>query len=147
MADLSAALAEYLASLRRRRWQPGLLDCGVFMADWIVMICGRDPIADVRGTYSTERQFLRILRREGGFETATAARLAAIGFGEVVAPVPGDIMTVLAPYAARRGKIQRRPTGGICVNKTMRAVITSDLGVVIADEIALPALKAWTRNG
>lgn len=151
MADIpnasSVALSEYLALLRTKRWAPGALDCGVFMADWVFSICGRDPIADVRGTYSTERQFLRIVRREGGFESACAARLMRVGYRETSSPVQGDIMTVLAPYAKRRGEIQQRPTGAICVSETMRAVITSDIGVVIAGESALPTLKAWTLHG
>ena len=56
-------LAEYLRSMNKRRWKPGTLDCGVFMADWVRERMGVDPIADVRGTYDSERQFLRILRR------------------------------------------------------------------------------------
>ena len=142
MADIH--LSDYLASLRGRRWQPGELDCGVFMADWVLKVCGRDPIADVRGTYSSERQFLRIVRREGGFERACAARLAAVGFRETGTPAAGDITTVLAPYAQRRGKIQRRPTGAICVSTAERAVITSDMGVVISGDEALPVINAWT---
>jgi hypothetical protein len=146
MADLPAvaSLADYLASLRHRRWQPGVLDCGVFMADWVMALCGRDPIADVRGSYRSERGFLKILRAEGGFEKSCAARLEATGFRETAMPADGDVMTVLAPYARRRGKIQHRPTGAICVSAAMRAVITSDLGVVIAGEEALPMLRAWT---
>ena len=140
------SLAEYLAGLRQRRWQPGVLDCGVFMADWVVQFCGRDPIADVRGTYATERQFLRIVRREGGFQAACAERLARVGFREAATPRAGDLMAVLAPFAQRRGKILRRPTGAITVNEAMRAVITSDLGVVIADAAVLPTLKAWTHG-
>jgi hypothetical protein len=143
---ISGMLSDYLASLTKRKWQPGILDCGVFMADWVVKLCGCDPIADVRGTYSTERQFLRIVRREGGFENACAARLKAVGFRAVRSPSPGDILTVLAPYAVRHGKIQKRPTGAICVSETMRAVITSDLGVVIAGDDRLPKLNAWTIN-
>lgn len=149
MADFSASieassLPEYLASLSKRKWYPGILDCGVFMADWVMRRCGRDPISDVRGTYSTERQFLRIVRREGGFEKACATRLNRVGFHETDTPAPGDIMTVLAPYAVRRGEIQRRPTGAICVSSNRRAVVTSDLGIVIADEMRLPMISAWT---
>lgn len=110
-------------------------------------LCGRDPIADVRGTYSTEQQFLKIVRREGGFENACATRLKAVGFRRILFPSHGDILIVLAPYAVRRGKIQRRPTGAICVNETMRAVITSDLGIMIADDTRLPMINAWTIDG
>lgn len=141
-------LPDYLASIRGKRWNPGTLDCSVFMADWLMKVCGRDPIADVRGTYSTERQFNRIVRREGGFVAACASRLAAIGMTETRSPKSGDVLSVLAPYAERRGKIQSRPTGAICVSPDLRAVLTSDLGVVIADESRLPMIKAWTfANG
>lgn len=138
------SLADYLAGLRLRRWRPGELDCGIFMADWVRALTGRDPIADVRGTYQSERQFLRIVRREGGFEASCAARLAAAGFVETATPASGDLMIVLAPYAVRRGKIQRRITGAIAVSAAQRAVITSDLGVVIAGDEGLPGLRAWT---
>lgn len=139
----SPALADYLASLRARRWQPGVLDCGVFMADWVMALCGRDPIADVRGSYATEKQFLRIVRHEGGFVASCGARLTRVGFVETLQPRAGDLCAVLAPYASRRGKLQRRPTGAICVDAVRRAVVTSDLGIVIAGEAALPLLKAW----
>jgi hypothetical protein len=140
MADLPS-LSDYLAAMAGRRWRPGVLDCGVFMADWVCAVTGIDPIADVRGSYTTERQFLRILRREGGFEQSCARRLAAVGYVETSRPGAGDIVTVLAPYAVRRGKIQQRPTGAIGVDQTRRAVMTSDLGLVIAP---LPTRRAFT---
>jgi hypothetical protein len=147
MADISSSLATYLASVRARRWKPGSLDCGVFMADWIAERFQIDPIADVRGTYATERQFLRILRREGGFISSCEARLACAGFVETAFLSSGDIAVVAAPFDIRRGQIQRRPTGAIVVDRTMRAVITSDMGVVIAGGVNLPLLKAWTHRG
>lgn len=137
-------LSDYLASLAKRTWQPGVLDCGVFMADWVRLICGVDPIADVRGKYSSEREFMRIVRREGGFEESCGARLRAVGMRETFFPSQGAIMTVLAPYAIRRGKIQTRPTGAIAVTSKFRAIITSDLGIVISNPENLPMLKAWT---
>jgi hypothetical protein len=136
--------AEYLASMRGRRWRPGTLDCGVFMADWVRERMGADPIADVRGTYNSERQFLRILRREGGFEASCAARLAAAGWRETMNPKSGDVILVMAPYAVRRGTTQRRPTGGLFAGLDMHAVITSDMGLVVAKGALLPLVKAWT---
>lgn len=140
-------LADYFASLLRRRWQPGILDCGVFMADWVRELTGHDPIADVRGTYSTEKQFLRIVRAEGGFEASCAARLIAAGARETETPQAGNIMTVRAPYKVRRGKVMMRPTGAICAGPDAHAVMTSDLGLVIAGNDRLPMMKAWTFHG
>ena len=140
-------LAEYLRSMRDRRWKPGTLDCGVFMADWVRERMGVDPIADVRGTYDSERQFLRILRREGGFEASCAARLKAVGWKETKIPKAGDVIVVMAPYAVRRGETQRRPTGGLFVGTDMHAVMTSDLGLVVVKKELLPLIRAWTFHG
>lgn len=140
-------LADYLRSMRDRRWKPGTLDCGVFMADWVQARTGVDPIADVRGTYDRERQFLRILRREGGFEASCAARLAAVGWRETQKPTAGDVIVVMAPYAVRRGETQYRPTGGLFVGADMHAVMTSDLGLVVVKKELLPLIRAWTFHG
>ena len=129
--------------MRHRRWQPGALDCAVFMADWALLSGLSDPIADVRGTYDSETGFLRILRREGGFTASCGRRLAAIGLAETGSPDAGDFAVVLAPYARRRGQIQRRPTGALCVSADRCAVITSDMGLVIAGRQELPLVKAW----
>jgi hypothetical protein len=137
-------LADYLGAVRDRRWRPGEFDCGVFMADWVKRLTGIDPIADVRGRYDSERQFLRILRREGGFEVACAARLTAIGFRETKTAAAGDIVVVLAPYTIRRGKLQRRPTGALCVAAGQHAVVTSDIGLVIAGADRLPPRQAFS---
>lgn len=137
-------LADYLASLRNTRFQPGVLDCGIFLADW-AMRCGlSDPIADLRGAYANEKGYLRIIRREGGFVECCSRRLARIGMVETTQARSGDLAIVLAPYAARRGSIQRRPTGAVVVDDVRRAVVTSDIGLVIALEKDLPVMKAWT---
>lgn len=144
MADVSELLSNYLAAICRRRWQPGAFDCAVFMADWVRELTGLDPIADVRGTYHTEQQFLRIVRREGGFEAAVGRRLGAVGFCRVGLDArAGDMAVVLAPYAVRRGRMQSRPTGAIAVDQDRCAVVTSDLGLVIAP---LPT-RAVYRHG
>ncbi|MDB5610375.1 MAG: hypothetical protein JWP25_7275 [Bradyrhizobium sp.] len=143
MADV-LSLAEYLASLRKKRWQPGILDCGVFMADWVMHLTGRDPIADVRGTYSSRREYRAIVRSEGGLLMASASRLLAAGLCETERVKAGDVLVVNAPFAVRFGKILCRPVGAICVSENQRAVVTSDIGLVIAGRMSLPTLRAWT---
>lgn len=143
MADISTALSQYLGSFSKQRWRPGTLDCGVFMADWVELVCGQDPIADVRGTYSSEAEFEQILEREMGFLRSCADRLRRVGFVRTRTPAAGDIAAVMAPYEIRNGEIVKRPTGAICVTDKLRAVITSDLGVVIAGGDALPLIRAF----
>jgi hypothetical protein len=125
---------------------PGVLDCGTFMADWAVLLGYSDPIRDLRGTYDSERKFMRIIRREGGFVACADARLQRCGFTAVLCPRAGDLLAVLAPYAERRGEIQRRPTGAIAVDGSRRAVVTSDMGLVIAESKTLPTLAAWSMD-
>lgn len=137
-------LPDYLAAMRGQRWKPGLLDCGIFLADWAMRRGLHDPIVDLRGTYDNEKGFLRIIRREGGFVACCTERLERIGLVATDRPRAGDLAAVLAPYAARRGKIQRRPTGAIVVREKLHAVVTSDMGLVIADDVRLPIVKAWT---
>lgn len=150
MADLSVLaerLKRYFAELGRRRWQPGVLDCATLVADWAMLRGLADPIADLRGRYGNERQFMRIIRREGGLRACSAARLAAIGMVEASAPQRGDILLVEAPYAVRRGQVQRRPTCAIAADADVRAVITSDRGLVLARESMLPTLAVWAFGG
>lgn len=147
MADVSRSLAVYLASLRWRKWKPGALDCGIFMSDWMVSRGAPDPMADIRGTYDSERKFLRILRREGGFVNCCSARFGRIGMTETMSPKIGDLVAVTAPYAERGGKIKRRPTGAIAISENMRVVATPDMGIVVVTSDHLPTLKAWTWNG
>lgn len=141
MADLSGQLSRYLDGMATRRWQPGVLDCGVFMADWARLVCGCDPIADVRGSYDSVEQYEEILAREHGLIRSVANRLRAVGyFRTALRPAAGDIAVVQAPYGQDKGHILNRPTGAICVNEELRAVITSDLGVVISE---LSTLRAY----
>lgn len=138
----SMTLAEYLASIHKRRWRPGVLDCGIFMADWVVSLGHADPIADIRGRYRTVAEFDEIITREGGFISCAAARLEQSGLTEVQNPQAGDVLAVQAPY----GKGAYRPAGAIAVDHERRAVVTWDKGLVIANSDVLPTLKVWRPN-
>jgi hypothetical protein len=52
-------------------------------------------------------------------------------------------MLVNAPFAVRRGKVLRCPTGSICVGG-LRAVLTGDKGLIVIGPESLPTVKAWT---
>lgn len=49
--------------------------CGIFMADCVVAVAGRDPLADVRGRLLTKRDWAAWLRREGGKVAALTRRV------------------------------------------------------------------------
>ncbi len=137
-------LADYFASIARRRWGYGSLDCSTFISDWAVLCGLPDPMKDLRGRYHDQKSYLRLVRAEGGFLVACKARLEAVGMREAVKPKAGDLLVVQAPFAERKGCILSRPTGAIAADPYHVAVVTSDIGMVIAGQDRLPVVKAWT---
>ena len=82
-------LDELVRNLSCREYEWGTFDCCTLAGDVVLVITGVDPIADVRGKYSTEQGAYRILARLGGMESAWSARLGqsiAVPFAQV-----GDI--------------------------------------------------------
>ena len=78
-------LDELVRNLSCRQYEWGAFDCCTLVGDVVLAITGVDPIADVRGKYSTEQGAYRILARLGGMEAAWAARLGppiALGFAQ-----------------------------------------------------------------
>ncbi|BAB53674.1 DUF6950 family protein [Mesorhizobium japonicum] len=78
------------------RWQWGYTDCTLFAADWVVAATGKDPGADLRGTYFDADAAVAILRACGGAERLVGAKLSALGFQRVQTPRDGDIGMVRA---------------------------------------------------
>lgn len=139
------SLADYLASVARRTWSPGNLDCCTFMADWLVACGYSDPMVDRRGAYTDKTTFRRMLKSEGGIVASCVQRFAAIGMQETVTPKQGDVALTMTPFTIRNGKVLMRPAGSICVANGAFAVVTADVGLVISKEI--PCVKAWQLNG
>lgn len=86
-------LNNYIDCSRLRPFEWGSFDCVTFAGNWKTLVTGVDPLASVRGTYSTERGALEIIVRLG------CSDLEAVGthfFGE---PDP------LGPKFAGRGDI------------------------------------------
>lgn len=94
------------------QWQWGYCDCTLFPADWvveatavrsidadgksIVAVPGKDPGADLRGTYFDAAGAEAVLRAAGGVERLVGAKLGALGFQRVQGPRDGDIGIVRA---------------------------------------------------
>jgi hypothetical protein len=57
-------------------WQTN--DCVTFAADWAFAVTGADPIADVRGSWTTKIGAARALNRFGGLAEAIGSRLEEI---------------------------------------------------------------------
>jgi hypothetical protein len=134
------SLAAYLERVSSRRWQYGEHDCCTFMADWIVENGLPDPMCDRRGAYSSNGQYRKLIRQEGGLVASCGKRFAAIGLLETEKPKAGDVALVMVPFGVRNDRFLWRPTGSICVSSDMRAVIGSGSALVVAP---LTTIKAW----
>ena len=59
-------LREYLAQVRERRFQPGVHDCGTFVAGWVVTATGTLPGGDWwRGAYRSMKSLDDVMREAG----------------------------------------------------------------------------------
>lgn len=72
------------------RWQWGVRDCCSSAADVFLALHGIDPMAEVRGTYSTAIGAYRLIRDWGGFP-AMADAMARIAGLEIGTGQPGEI--------------------------------------------------------
>ncbi|WP_420604468.1 DUF6950 family protein [Methylobacterium sp.] len=107
----------------------GARDCSLWVADWIAIETGRDPVARFRGTYSCARSCARALRREGGLP-ALASRIAVeAGLTETTAPSPGDVGVIETEH----GPFMMLRTGHVWAWKTKTGVLFA----------SAPALRAW----
>lgn len=68
-------------------------DCTVWVADWVLLQTGQDPMAEWRGAYSNRFGYLRLLRRQGGLGLCAARGLASIGARQIdpSEAQPGDV--------------------------------------------------------
>lgn len=98
-------LGDYLQRAVRTPWIYGQWDCTGFMAGW-AMECGHpDPMASLRGRYSTQRGALRLIRRGGGLRALVAHGMASAGIPQVEGePEPGDIGVITVPTDDRTNR-------------------------------------------
>lgn len=60
------------------------IDCTVWVADWILLTTGLDPMANWRGRYKNRFGYMRLLlREENGLYGATCRGIASIGGREI----------------------------------------------------------------
>jgi hypothetical protein len=88
-------LAEFLDRRQLMPFSWGLHDCALFAADAVKEITGVDVAEDLRGTYNSAEQALRILKAKGGLRGIVSGRLPLY-----LSPLQahrGDVVCVLMP--------------------------------------------------
>jgi hypothetical protein len=71
-------------------------DCTTYAATWVFVICGVDPAADLRGTYSTAEEANAIVTRAGGIVGLVGSRIEPLGWRRIDDLRDGDIGIVKA---------------------------------------------------
>lgn len=86
------------AFLNRMMAQPfvwGECDCVTMPADWVSLITGKDPAADLRMTYSSAGECQRVTRFFTDPLGVVAPRMQACGLAETIDPQRGDVGVVM----------------------------------------------------
>jgi hypothetical protein len=103
-------LAGFIEARRSRPFEWGVNDCCLFAADWVALATGKDPAAELRGTYSTALSAQRIVADAGSLAQLVEEALVRDGFTPVVATL------------AMRGDLIVRDSGqGDCVGVVLGA--------------------------
>lgn len=85
-------LEEYIRLPHRWRWGGmGGEDCTTWCASWVFEATGKDPAADLRGTYFDADGAEVVLQAAGGVESLVGSRLSALGLQRIRGPQDGDI--------------------------------------------------------
>lgn len=90
--DWQARLAGWLRDNRKRAFEQGKWDCGLFAAGAIEAMTGVDVVAEVRGRYTTTRGAMRVLKRLGHKDHIAlfASHLPEV---PLLSARPGDLVT------------------------------------------------------
>jgi hypothetical protein len=104
VAELVATrLAQFIAAQSTRSWQPGTVDCCLFLADWAIWLGHADPSADLRGAYDSDDGFRAIIAAHQGLVPVVAACVGNIGGKRISAPLCGAVGVI-----GSQGNIQRQ---------------------------------------
>lgn len=110
---------------RRRPYEAGTQDCGLFAADAVEAITGRDPASEFRGRYRTIEEGFAALRSAG---YADHVEFAASLFPELVAPFVAENAIVVGDLAVVEG--EGGPSVGVVTGDVIQVVAADGIGVV-----------------
>lgn len=104
----------YIDAAETRQFKWGEFDCCLFAADVIKILTGDDPAKEFRGTYTTARQALRLVKNSGG---SVGMIGAGLGFQEIppLYAGVGDIMRLRLPGTM----VQFGGIGAVCLGPTI----------------------------
>ena len=131
-------LVAWVNRLQAEPFAWGESDCVLIAADWVRLVRGVDPAADLRMTYASAAEAQRVL---GWFTDPLAVvgpRMADAGLAVTDEPLRGDVAVVDLPDA--RGRM--RPHGAILFGREFW-VARAEAGVICLARSAVQVRQAW----
>lgn len=104
---MNGDLPDFLRASGARGFAWGICDCCLWVADWVLVVTGRDPAAALRGAYRTPREAERIVAGFGGMVGFVDAHLSPLGVVRTNDPLPGDVVVVETPAGPALGIVTR----------------------------------------
>lgn len=107
-------VSEFIRRTGGDPWRWGQTDCALWPASLVAEITGRDPAADLRGTYDTAFGCRQVLLRAGGLAGLSRRLMAGFRTGETetgvaVARLEGQVLCGVL----RGGRLVIKTDGGV----------------------------------
>lgn len=123
---MAGLLTDHLIATARRGFAYGELDCGLFLADWILRRRGFDPAAELRGRYARLEEVPGIA---GGLLRILTGLALAHGLAVTRYPEIGDVALIrlcgrpaVGAIRGPRGWLVLSEGGGISCARNVRIV-------------------------
>ncbi|MDX0251144.1 hypothetical protein GOC31_20825 [Sinorhizobium meliloti] len=88
---MEQTLAEFLRAYGEKPWQPGKVDCCLFLAAWAVWLGYPDPARHLRGAYDGEEGFREIIEKSGSVTVLVGSCASLIRGRRLQRPICGAI--------------------------------------------------------
>ena len=123
-------LSQFLKCSASREFDWLHCNCGFWVCEWINDATGVDPVHAYRGRFKTDKEFLRFVRKHGGYEGFSRKVAQEAGLAQTDNPRLGDVGLVHADAI----------TMAIKADRDRWIVKRNGKGVAIAP---FPAIVAW----
>lgn len=94
---MEKTLSDFFRAHERKPWQPGQVDCCLFVADWALWLGRSDPAEGWRGSYDTEDGFRAIINAAGGLVPLFEGCAAKVRAKRVQCAAAGDVAVIGSP--------------------------------------------------
>jgi hypothetical protein len=84
-------LQEFLRESAKKKFDWVSCNCGFWVCEWIKLVTGNDPVADIRGRFKTASRFRRHVNDTGGNEAFSRSIAERAGLVETNNPNIGDV--------------------------------------------------------